>query len=431
MKIFSKASCGLRGALKRAAIMLLLLPSIAPPPLGAQEQVIDKIVAVVGNVAISSRELMSTLERVEDNMAREQQEIPDRQALVPRVLEELIVVKLQLQEAQRVGITVDEVALDRALEQIAANNDRTLAEMKAEIEQQQGDYAQMRESVRQEIIISQLKQREVINRIKIPENEIEAGLRALNAQTLFRFSYLVATLPDNDAERLKLARYFDELRNRMIANGKFARWAERASERPAIDYQDSPPKRLSRLPELLQEQVLNMNIGDITPVIKSANKLYLFSLDGRRAEQLPEAIEKQYRIRHILLRSDAMNSDSAIRLIKKRLAEGADFETLAKRYSQDPGSGFKGGDLGWLPTAGLVPEFAQQVERAPRGQLIGPFATDFGHHLLQVLGKREQDVSSRLQRQNVIAQLRREKSGKAINEWLLRLRESQYIDIRL
>ena len=403
-------------------------------PLQAEPKVIDRIVAVVGNVAISSRELAITVERVKENMARQDQELPDIQVLVPSVLEQLIVVKLQLQEAERLGIAIDEITLDQMLTRIAADNGKTLAEMKAEIERQQGNYSEMRESVRQEFIISQLRQR-VVDNINVSESEIETALIALNAQTLFRFSYLSAELPEAEAERQKLTQWFHDLREKMLYENDFSDLAKKAATKAGVGYKISEPRRLSQLPELLQEKVLNMNIGDITPVIKTSATLYLFSLEDRQAKQLPQVFEQQYHIRHILLRSDAMHSDSYIRkkllAIKKHIEKGERFESMAKKYSQDPGSGFKGGDLGWIPTKGLAKEFAQKVENAPPRKLIGPFATDFGQHLLEVIAKRKQDVSSEVQRHNIIAQLRKEKSGEAINEWMLRLRESRHVDIRL
>ena len=415
-------------------IATLFFASAIPASSQAQPQVIDKIVAVVGDVAISSRELAITVERVKQNMMRQEQEIPDSQTLVPRVLEQLIVVKLQLQEAERLGIAIDEITLDQMLTKIAADNGKTLAEMKAEIERSQGSYSEMRESVRQEFIISQLRQN-VINNITVSESEIDAKLRELNAQTLFRFSYLAAELPEAESEHEELTQWFHSLRQKMLDENDFSDIAEQAAKKTSVNYKRSQPRRLNQLPELLQEKVLNMNIGDITSVIRTADTLYLFSLDGRQAEQLPQVVEKQYHIRHILLRSDAMYSDSYIRkklfAIKKRIENGESFERMAKKYSQDPGSGFKGGDLGWIPTEGLAAEFAQQVKNAPQRKLIGPFATAFGQHILEVLGERRQDVSNQIQRRNIIAQLRQEKSGVAINEWLLRLRESQYIDIRL
>ena len=417
----------------KTLIAILFFAIIIPTSSQAQPRVIDKIVAVVGDVAISSRELAMTVARVKENMARQEQEIPDPQTLVPGVLEQLIVVKLQLQEAKRLGITIDEIALDELLIKIAADNGKTLAEMKAEIEQSQGSYSEMRESVRQEFIISQLRQ-SVVARIAVSESEIEAKLREINAQTLFRFSYLAAELPEAESEREELTQWFQNLRLKMLYENDFYDVAKQAAKRASVNYKRSQPRSLNQLPQLLQEKVLDMNVGDITSVIKTADTLYLFSLDGRQAEQLPQIVEKQYHIRHILLRSDAMYSDSYIRkklfAIKKRIENGESFERMAKKYSQDPGSGFKGGDLGWIPTEGLAPEFARQVEDAPQLEIIGPFATTFGQHILEVLGERRQDVSNQIQRRNIIAQLRQEKLGVEINEWLLRLRESQYIDIR-
>ena len=418
----------------KTLIAVLFFATIIPASSQAEPRVIDKIVAVVGDIAISSRELAVTVERVKQNMMRQEQEIPDSRTLVSRVLEQLIVVKLQLQEAERLGITIDEITLDQMLTKIADDNGKTLAEMKAEIERNQGSYSEMRESVRQEFIISQLRQ-SVVNSITVSESEIEAKLREINAQTLFRFSYLAAKLPEAENEREELTQWFHDLRRKMLYENDFFGIAKGAEAKASVDYKRPQPKYLNQLPKLLQEKVLNMDIGDITSVIKTADTLYLFSLDGRQAKQSPSIIEKQYHIRHILLRSDAMYSDSYIRrkllAIKKRIENGESFERMAKKYSQDPGSGFKGGDLGWIPTEGLAAEFAQQVENAPLRKLIGPFATAFGQHILEVLGERRQDVSNRIQRRNIIAQLRQEKSTAQINEWLLRLRESQHIDIRL
>ena len=422
------------GGVTLSFIAILLFTLVISTPLNAQLKKVDEIVAVVGNVAISSRELMTTAKQVKANMARQKQEIPSLEMLLPNVLEQLIVVKLQLQEAERLGIRVDEVMLDKALIRIAENNGQTLAEMKAQIEQQQMDYSKIRESVRQELIISQLRQY-VIDDIEVLDSEIETALRELNAKTLFRFSYLSAKLPEDEDERDKLKQQFQDLRQEMLYQNDFSKLAKKVSQEASIVYKKSSPQRFASLPALLQEKVLDMNIGDITSVIKTTDQLYLFTLLDRQAEQLPPVNEKQYHIRHILLRPDAIHSNSYIRkkllVIKKRIENGASFERLAKQYSQDPGSSYKGGDLGWMGTQGLAKEFAQQVEKALHRKVIGPFATTFGQHLLEVLGERKQDISSRIQRQNVIAQLRREKSGDAINEWLLRLRESKHIDIRL
>ena len=418
----------------RTLIAIILIAIAISAPSAASQEVIDKIVAVVGDTAISSRELAATVNRVKENMRRQEQEIPATQVLLPKVLEQLIAVKLQLQEAERIGIAIDEITLDQMLARIAENNGQTLAEMKAQIEQQQGNYGEVREAVRQEAILSQLRQ-QVINDIAVSESEIEQGLRALNAQSLFRFSYLSAKLPEAEAEREELEAKFHTLRKKMLYESNFSKLAKKASQEALINYKYSQPKRLNQLPKLLQEKVLNMNIGDITAVIKTADMLYLFSLDDRQTKKLPQVVEKQYHIRHILLRTDALHSDLYIRkkllAIKKRIEDGESFARMAKKYSQDPGSGYKGGDLGWIPTQGLAKEFVQQVERAPHGKIIGPFATNFGQHLLEVLSERKQDISSKVQRQNIIAGLRKEKSEGAINEWLLRLREEQYIDIRL
>ena len=403
--------------------------------LGAAEQVIDRIAAIVGTTTISLRELMTAVNQLKQNLARQEAEVPDDAVLIPSVLEELIVKKLQLLEAEKLGIAVDENTLDQTLTQIAKNNQLTLAEMKAQIEQDGGVYAEVRESIRAEMIISQLKQRAVIEQVEISESTIQKALAEANAATQFRFSYLRAVLPTEAAERDSFRQWFADLRAKLLLQDNFDALAPKVAARKGISYKSLKARTLAKLPRSLQEQALSMEIGDITPVIRTGKALYLFHLDSKRGANLPKMTETQYHIRHILMRTDAMNTKKQVEkklwAIKKRLEKGGSFEALAKKYSQDPGSSFKGGDLGWIPTMGLVKEFARQVENAEHGKIVGPFATDFGLHLLQVQGKREHDISSRVQRQNIIAQLRQKESNSALREWLLRLRENQHIDIRL
>ena len=402
---------------------------------GAAEQVIDRIAAIVGTTTISLRELMATVNRLKQNLARQKAKVPDDAVLIPSVLEELIVKKLQLLEAEKLGIAVDENTLDQTMTQIAKNNQLTLAEMKTQIEQDGGVYAEVRESVREEMIINQLKQREVVDRVEVPESTIEKALAEVNADTRFRFSYLRVVLPEETAERDSIRQWFADLRTKLLLQDNFDTMAPEVAAREGVRYKSMKARTLAELPSSLRNQALSMEVGDITPVIRTGKALYLFYLDSKRGTNIPEVTETQYHIRHILIRTDAMNTEKQVArklwLIKKRLEKGGSFEALAKKYSQDPGSSFKGGELGWIPTTGLVKEFAQQVENAERGKIVGPFATDFGLHLLQVLGEREHDISSRVQRQNIIAQLRQKESASAMREWLLRLRENQHIDIRL
>lgn len=403
--------------------------------LHAEEQVIDRIVAIVGDTTISFRELMGAVDQYKRNLIHQEADIPDTKILIPRVLEELIAKKLQLLEAKKFGISIGENELDQTLTQIAKNNNLTLAEMKAKVERDGVNYAKFRESIREEMIVTQLKQREVINKVEVSETAVEEALAEVNAETKFRFSYLMVPLIEDEAARDELIQWFTALRAKILSEDNFHTLAAQAASKKNVVYKTTNAKTLTTLPKLLKRRVLNMEVGDITQIIRTKKALYLFHLDSKRGINMPKMMQEQYHVRHILLLPDAMNTNKQIQkkllLMKRRIEDGASFEAFAKKYSQDPGSGFKGGDLGWIPTSGLAEEFAREVETAEIGKVIGPFSTSFGSHLLQVLGKREHDISSQQQRQAIIAQLRQQKSSSAIREWLLRLRENQHIDIRL
>lgn len=426
------------GAFAIATILIMAL-AVCSLPAVAQDQTLDESVALVADRVITKREFLGAVAQAEAMLKQQGKNVANRSALAQEVMQELIVRNLQLSEAERIGLVVDPQQLEKAILQIAQNNRMAPAEMRRQIEKQGQGYEAFRKRIKEDLLIRNLRQREVIQKIEVSEDEINQVLREFNKNADFRYSYLRITLNKKDkASEKKASRLTARIRAEVRKGQRFSSLAEKLSQRNNIRFQQSSWKAYSALPESVKKYLMTMAVGDFAPTIRSAGHLFLLKLDGKRHEAQPELMQKQYQVRHIVIQSNVVNDDDKVTAllekIKQRLKhpkEGQDFAYFAKKYSQDPGSGFKGGSLGWAGPASMVPEFSQQMTTAPVDEIIGPFRTQFGWHLLVVEDVREQDISDQTERNKIISNIRQQKAQEEIRSWLLRLREKHHVDVRI
>ena len=427
------------------AAFAVLAGAFAAPAAG---ETLDGIAAVVDDEIVTQRELDDAVRRLRRMLRERRTEPPPPKVLAAQALQELIIKKLQLQEAARRGIVVTEPQLDRALEDLAEGNRMTLAELKVQVEKEGGSYAGLREDLRAQMIIAQLRQREVTDKIEVTEQEIRDFLAERNVEFEYRFARVALARPQTEAGLARARAWFRSLRDR-AAGDDFAEAFEEMRRRAAPSEEDAGEQEerfdarfkdlgwryAEELPGPLASRATRMRVGAFSPLIKTAKGLYLFRLVGKRDADQPGAVERQYHARHILMQTNAMDTDAVVRgklaRIKRRLEDGADFSEYARRYSQDPGSSFKGGELGWVSPKSMVPAFAEKLQSSARDEIVGPFQSAFGWHLLQVSGVREHDVGNETWRRRAVTEIRRKKSDEEVRAWLLRLRERRYVDIRL
>lgn len=444
---------------RAAAVLLVLFAACAAQAAQAQQaQPLDRIVAVVENDTITERELRGHAETMRRGLERQGKRPPDGSTLRALALQNLVTQKLQLQEAERLGIAVDELALDRAMEEVAARNDMTPAELLERVEREGGNYAELREQVRNDIILKRLVQREVVDRIEVAEAEVEALLAERagdGSETQYNFAMI--SVPSTDAAALAAAkgarRALRIHKPLTLARLKklFARaWktARAAGERKDAESEDAgpqaaaPPYRIKdlgwrapgRLPRPLDTRAAEMSSGGVSPIVKRAGALRLYHLLATRNRRADMNLRK-YRVRHILLQPDLMRDDDDLRrrlfALRRAILQGQSFAELANTLSEDPGSNFKGGELGWITTVGIAPEFAQMMRETPAGRISRPFKTAFGWHILQIMDTREEDAERDLVRNQAIAELRKRETPQAVQRWLLELRRKRHIDIRI
>lgn len=418
----------------------------APSPQPRQIQSVDAIAAVVNNEVITFKELDERMKLIEQRMQSQGTSMPPRAQLQRQLLERMIVERAQLQLAKDLGIRVDDAMLDRAIARIAEQNKLSLPDFRTQLEREGTSYARFREELRTEIIMQRLREREVANKIQISEAEVDDFLQASGAQTEqqeFNLAHILVRVPENaSAEQIAQRRQrAEEALRQLQAGTDFAKVAAGFSDAgEGLKGGEIGWRSLDRLPQLFVNAIANLNQGDVTPVLKSANGFHILKVLGKRSPSIlsgdgaASAIQQTH-ARHILIKVNQVVSASEARRklveLKERLDNNAaKFEELAKVHSNDL-SASKGGDLGWIYPGDTVPEFERAMNALQPGQISEPIETQFGYHLIQVLDRRSADVSQERRRAAARQAIRERKMQEATEDWLRQLRDRAYVEYRL
>jgi peptidyl-prolyl cis-trans isomerase SurA len=432
----------------RCARALLAAAALASAPAGALAQkppqpviVLDRIVAVVNEEAITRNELEERLRRVQLQLRQQGTPQPPREVLEKQLLEHMIIERVQLQHARETGLRVDDAELDRAIARIAQENKLTLPQLRAALEQDGVAFARFREDIRNEIVIARLREREVENRIVVSEGEIDSFVSAQQGQgersEEYHLSHILVTVPENaspeqiQARRARAEQALAQLR----AGADFRQVAAAFSEAPdALQGGVMGWREATRLPTLFLEALKTMRAGEVSALLRSANGFHILRLNERRGAAAAAVVVRQTRARHILVRTNELVPEAEARrrllALKERLDNQADFAELARLHSEDP-SGVKGGELGWLAPGDTVPEFERAMDALAPGEVSAPVRTPFGWHLIQVLERRDADMTRERQRLAARMALRARKADETYQEWVRQLRDRAYVEIRL
>jgi peptidyl-prolyl cis-trans isomerase SurA len=434
--------------MKRLTYLIGLLLALSFHALKAQtdenqapgRQVLNQIVAVVNDDVILRSELDSAVKEVSAQLKAKDTPLPSKPVLEKQVLEKLILERLQLQLAESNGIKIDDITLNKKMQEIAKENGVSLTDFRTVLEREGFNYADFRENIRHQLAIAQLRQQMVGNRISISDQEVDNLLASLKASQLGNIQYhlahiLIATPEAASEEQIQKARQrADKIVAKLRAGADFTQTAIAESDAPtALEGGDLGWRSAGQLPSLFVDPIKEMHPGDIHDPIRSPSGFHIIKLVAQRGDE--RHIVKQTHVRHILLKTDAVHTNEAVKArmdqLEIRLRGGEDFATLAKSNSQDTLSAAKGGDLGWVNPGDLVPKFEEVMNSTPTGQISQPFKTEFGWHILQVLGRREHDSTEEFNRSRARQLLRRRKGDEELFLWLRRLRDEAYVEYRL
>ncbi|PTR04567.1 periplasmic chaperone for outer membrane proteins SurA [Nitrosomonas nitrosa] len=401
---------------------------------------IDHIVAVVNEEVITRNELNDLIENTVKQLQKQGTQLPPYDVLEKQLLERLIMTRIQLQRAKEIGISVSDTELDQTLRNIAKENNLSMGDFYAALEQEGIGLSRFRDEIRDEMLMVRLKEREISSRVNVTEGEIDNFLRTQETSAIGNDDYhvahiLVQIFEQMDAAQVEAKRLRAEEALAKLQEGvEFAQVSAEFSDAPnALQGGDLGWRPIMQMGPAFAEMLINMQPGEVTPVIQSPVGFHILKLMGRRPQETPVVIINQTNARHILIKINELTSeDDAHRMImqiKDRIDSGANFAETAKAYSEDA-SASSGGDLGWLSPGDTVREFEQAMDALLPGQISPPVRTQFGWHLIQVVQRRTQDVSEQQQRQHAHKAIHARKADMVMQEWLQQLRDQVYVEYR-
>ena len=416
--------------------LLLWLPLHA----SAEYQRLEAIVAVVDDDVVLASELMARLDTVRRSMIENNVQAPPSDVLVNQIMERLIIENIQIQEAAKRGVTVDDETLARAVDTFAQNNNVSLQEFQQMLAADGTSFRQFREEIRAELVISRLQRAMINRRISISEQDVQALLNSPFYQQMFsdeyRVGHIMRTLEDNASDADKAAAlveaegFVKELRN----GADFAQMAiAKSSASTALEGGDLGWRRAGELPTLFSDAVLEMQVNEIAGPIATGSTIHIVKLLEQRGAGTQRLA--QTNVSHILVRPSEIVSAAQARErideVYTRVQQGEDFATLAKEFSEDPGSALNGGELGWSTPDQFVPQFADAMLAADIGEVSAPFESEFGWHILLVQDRREQDMSDEARRNMATDLLFRRRFEEERQEWLKEIRDEAFVELRL
>jgi peptidyl-prolyl cis-trans isomerase SurA len=405
-----------------------------------RDRFMDRIVAVVGEDVITQRELVSRINLTEQQLAQRGARLPSRDVLVRQVMERMVVERIQLQEARRVGVNIDEITLNRTMENIAAENNLTLLQLRNALAAEGVDFEGFRQQIRDELTIAQLRRRQIDSRLRVGEQEIDdliaAESGAIDRDIRYHLAHILVALPQGaDSGTIATARQkAEELRERARAGEDFSSLAINHSDAPdALEGGDLGWRGAADIPTLFARNVILMAPGEISQVLRSPNGFHIVKLIDREAGEALKVT--QTRARHILISPDQIRSEqeaeAQARALYSRIREGAPFADLARAHSTDAGSAARGGELGWVSPGQTVPPFEEAMNALAVGQLSRPVQSQFGWHIIEVLERREVDASRDLLRARAQEILQNRKREEETELWLRRLRDEAFVEYRI
>ena len=413
--------------------------SAASASSGDRFVLLDRVVAIVNEEAVTQYDVNEQQRIVMQQMKSEKVTPPPPDVMQKQLLERLITERVLMQFAKETGIRVDDVTVERTIQRIAQENKVSPDEFRKLLAREGISYPKYREDIRREITVQRLREREVESRIIVTDAEVDGFLATVSAQVggdvEYRLSHVLVLVPEQatpdqaDAKR----RRAEEALKQVEAGTDFSQVAAGFSDAPdALSGGSLGWRTAARLPTVFADPVRGLKPGQTSGLLRSSAGFHIVKLHETRSTNQPTVVD-QFRARHILVKVSETASEAEgkvkIERLRERIALGAKFEEMAKLNSED-GSSAKGGDLGWLSPGDTVPEFEAAMKALSGDDVSAPVRSPFGWHLIQVTGRRTQDITAEKQREQARLALRLRKSDEAFQDWIRQQRDRAYVEIK-
>jgi peptidyl-prolyl cis-trans isomerase SurA len=377
-----------------------------------------------------------------ERLRQQKLDLPPQNVLRQQVLERLVLQELQMQRANRAGIKVSDEILNNALRDLASQNRIQLAQLPEALASQGIDYASYRDGLRKELAMQMLRQRDVFARINVSPREIDQFLERQKKMpsegSEYNISHILIAVPEaaTPGELEEVERKANEVYQKATGGEDFSRLAvSNSNAQTALEGGQLGWRKGTELPSFLAEVIAGLKAGDITQPIRTPSGFHIVRLNEVRGSST-SSIVNQVHARHILIKPNELQDDATVQqklvTIRDRiLNKGEDFTAVASVVSEDPGSAAEGGDLGWAGPGTFVPEFEKALAQLQPDEISQPFRTQFGWHIIQLLGRRQFDNTQDNARQQAFQALRESKADEETELWLRRLRDEAYVEYKL
>ncbi|MBE8167346.1 MAG: peptidylprolyl isomerase SurA [Shewanella sp.] len=419
-------------------LICAILTLVLSQQVTAIPQPLDKVAVQVDDGIILESEVQELISSVKANAVTNKQELPSDQALRTQVIERLIVTHLQMQMADRIGLHIGDLQLDQTIESIAKEQKLSIEAMKKQIEVSGSNFAQYREQVRKDMTIGEIQRIQVQRRIQVSPQEITNLVKLISEQgnknVEYQIGHILVDIPSNPsgAQLEASSKRAKAVLKRLNDGADFKRTAIAASSGPkALEGGIWEYMNINEMPTLFAEVVNGTNNGDILGPIKSGSGFHIIKVMDVRGQQIQEI--KEVRSRHILLTPSPILSDERAKKLLGQLLEQirsgkAKFEDLARKYSEDPGSATKGGELGWAQSSIYNPDFRKKLDGLDVGQISEPFHASNGWHIVQLEERRTIDATDKNNTNRAHQLIYRRKFNEELQNWLDEMRSEAFIE---
>jgi len=418
--------------MKNITLIILILFST-----GSFAKILDQAIVIIENDVITQAEYQNRLKFVIDQYRLTGNPLPnDLDAFRQQILDQMIITRLQMHYAQNNGLIVKEWMVDKAMENMAQKSKVTLSEFREEMIQKGVDYNTYRNVIKQELATREVQRRIISERIKISKKEIEDFVKhkshIFKEDNQYKISNILISLTETPSinEKMNAKNKIKMVRDKFEGGEKFSSLARSYSDSGnSMSGGDLGWRKISEVPKIFLEDLEKLEKGAISNIIETINGFYIFYLEDKKEVDNIQIEERK--ARHILIKKNALITDDIAKdrllELKLRIENGEKFSDLARAYSDDTMSAADGGDLAWSARGTFVPEFDDKIDNLSLNKISDPFSTQFGWHILEVLGKRNQDNTEIVKKNLAKKYLISSRSNEVLDSWIIELKEKNYI----
>jgi peptidyl-prolyl cis-trans isomerase SurA len=408
--------------------------------LATKGELLDRVAAIVNDGVVLNSELDAQVQQVSERLRQQKLELPPQNVLRQQVLERLVLQEIEVQHANHAGVKVSDETVNAALQDVAKRNGLTLSQLPEALAKQGEDYTAYRDDLRKEITLSLLRQRDVLQHISVTPREIDQFLekqaKTPSERSEYNVSHILIAVGQeaNPAQLEQAGKRATDVYQRAKGGEDFAKLAVAYSNsQTALEGGALGWRKGSELPTFLTDVVARLKRGEVSEPLRTPTGYHIIKLNEVRGATA-QAVEDQIHVRHILMKPTELADDATVRqklnALRDRILNGEDFSGLAQTNSEDPGSASEGGDLGWAGPGSFAPEFEQAIAPLKDNDISEPFHTQFGWHIVQMLGHRRFDNSDELKRRQAMDAIRASKADEETELWLRRMRDEAFVEFK-